>query len=61
MIKSTNTQYTAKIYSSEGKLVQSNYLFGLNQKIDVSYLENGIYIIKFETNEGMLSKKFIKQ
>lgn len=48
-----------KIYDTSGKLIQST--IESNDKIDISTLSNGNYILKGETDNGeKVSKKFIK-
>jgi len=52
---------TASIYNLNGKLVQTKILInGMNQ-LNVSNLTNGIYIVKLQTANNMVAKKFVKQ
>ncbi|WP_176756873.1 T9SS type A sorting domain-containing protein, partial [Flavobacterium saliperosum] len=48
---------TVKIIDLQGKLVLENYN---NETINVTKLSKGMYIVKVTTEEGELSKKFIK-
>ena len=50
------------IYSVTGQMVyQSNNLKGLENSIDVSSFTSGIYLISVETEEEVLTEKFIKE
>lgn len=51
---------SVKIYDLSGKLVVSK-LESVNNKFDVSKLENGIYTVSIETKAGTVSKKIIKK
>ena len=53
--KSTNV----KIFDVLGKLVISNNVDSTKNKIDISLLKKGIYIIKLYQNNNILSKKLI--
>lgn len=49
-----------QIIDLSGKIINTN--FNLNQKsIDVSNLQTGVYFIKFTTDRGIITKKFIKK
>jgi hypothetical protein len=53
------TQYSiekASIYSVDGLLVKSY----IDKSIPVSELENGNYIVKIQTNKGLVIKRFTK-
>ncbi|MCG2793720.1 MAG: T9SS type A sorting domain-containing protein [Weeksellaceae bacterium] len=49
-----------KIYDFSGKVVKSLSTL-VDNKVDVSNLENGIYTVSIETKSGTLSKKMIKK
>lgn len=49
------------IYSVDGKLIQNAPLnFGV-QKMDVRNLSSGMYFVKIQTEEGWLSRRFLKE
>lgn len=50
----------AMIYSLNGKLVEQTAL-NKNNALNVSDLENGEYLISFQTNNGNVNAKFVKQ
>ena len=52
---------TASIYNLNGKLVQTKILInGINQ-LNVTNLTKGIYIVKLQTENNTVAKKFVKQ
>ncbi len=52
-----NEQYTLIIFNIDGQNLYSKEIYS-NQKIDISHLKNGIYIVKiFNDNEEYYSKK----
>lgn len=51
-----------EIYSLEGRLIMSNHFKeSLEININLTDITNGIYIIKINTNDQMISKKIIKE
>lgn len=48
-----------EIYNLLGKKIISNKL--IENQIDVSYLSKGVYLLKLQTNGGVLNSKFIKE
>lgn len=58
-VKNISKKATYKIYASSGQLVSNGYI--LNNKIDVSKLINGVYVIDIEDVQGTVQKKFIKE
>ncbi|WP_376747120.1 T9SS type A sorting domain-containing protein, partial [Chryseobacterium binzhouense] len=46
-------------YSASGQLISSGII--LNNKIDVSRLINGLYVIDIDDVKGTAQKKFIKE
>ena len=44
-----------------GQIVQQFQLSSMHQELDVSHLSQGIYFLQFQTKDGLISKKFIKQ
>lgn len=58
-VKNISTKGNYKIYNSAGQLVSKGII--LNNKIDVSNLLNGVYVIDIEDAKGTIQKKFIKE
>jgi len=58
-VKNISKKANYKIYTSGGQLVSSGLI--LNNKIDVSRLINGLYVIDIEDVMGTVQKKFIKE
>ncbi|CAD7809331.1 hypothetical protein CHRY9390_01980 [Chryseobacterium aquaeductus] len=58
-VKNISKKANYKIYSAAGQLVSSGLI--LNNKIDVSRLINGLYVIDIEDVKGTAQKKFIKE
>lgn len=58
-IKNISKKANYKIYSAAGQLVSSGLI--LNNKIDVSRLINGLYVIDIEDGALTAQKKFIKE
>lgn len=50
---------SARIYSSSGSLVKNTYF--INGSINVSSLKPGLYVVKLQTVNGVITRKFIKQ
>jgi hypothetical protein len=50
-----------KVYSITGKLLVDRKVDNTQTVLDVSSLESGIYMISIETEEEVMTKKFIKQ
>jgi hypothetical protein len=48
------------ILSTDGKVIQSNRYQNENIEIDISDLNRGIYILRFENQDNLISKKFVK-
>ena len=48
------------ILSTDGKVIQSNRYQNENIEIDISDLNTGIYILRFENQNHLISKKFVK-
>jgi hypothetical protein len=48
------------ILSTDGKVIESNRYQNENIEIDISDLNTGIYILRFENQEILISKKFVK-
>lgn len=49
------------IIDSSGKEIKSETTSNFNNKIDVTVLSKGIYLLKVDTNHGRLVEKFIKE
>ena len=58
-VKNISKKANYKIYSAAGQMVSTGLI--LNNKIDVSRLINGIYVIDIEDVKGTVQKKFIKE
>ncbi|WP_312077422.1 GEVED domain-containing protein [Chryseobacterium sp.] len=58
-VKNISAKASYKIYSSSGRLVSSGFI--MNNKIDVSALISGLYIIDIVDEKGTVQKKFIKE
>lgn len=58
-VKNISKKANYKIYSAAGQLVSSGLI--LNNKIDVSKLINGVYVIDIDDANGTAQKKFIKE
>jgi endonuclease I len=52
--------YAIEVYNLIGKKVFFKQVFNAN-KIDISSIKNGIYILKLSNNNKILTKKFIKE
>ncbi|KQR93793.1 hypothetical protein ASG01_07985 [Chryseobacterium sp. Leaf180] len=58
-VRNISVKANYKIYSSSGQLLKSGLI--LNNKVDVSGLVNGMYVIDIEDVKGTAQKKFIKE
>ena len=58
-VKNISKKANYKIYSAAGQLVSNGLI--LNNKIDVSKLINGVYVIDIDDVNGTAQKKFIKE
>lgn len=58
-VKNISEKASYKIYSAAGRLVSSGLI--VNNKIDVSVLISGVYIIDIDDVNGNVQKKFIKE
>jgi GEVED domain/Fibronectin type III domain/Secretion system C-terminal sorting domain len=58
-VKNISKKANYKIYSASGQLISSGII--LNNKIDVSRLINGLYVIDIDDVKGTAQKKFIKE
>jgi hypothetical protein len=50
----------ARIYSSEGQLLQSRILDNAREEIDVSALSAGFYILRMDSGERTGWRRFVK-
>ncbi len=55
-----NLNYRSEIYDISGKLIYQND-FQNDDKINITGIKNGIYFIKLYFDEGVITRKFIKQ
>jgi hypothetical protein len=60
-IKGINNPSVAKVYSVDGKQMLTNPVSGNYQILNLCQLKRGVYILKIETLEGIVMRKFIKQ
>ncbi|WP_370897681.1 fibronectin type III domain-containing protein [Chryseobacterium gossypii] len=58
-VKNISKRANYKIYNAAGQLISSGII--LNNKIDVSRLINGVYVIDIDDNGTSAQKKFIKE
>ena len=58
-VKNISKKAAYKIYSAGGQLVSSGFI--VNNKIDVTRLPSGLYVIDIEDANGNVQKKFIKE
>lgn len=58
-VKNVSVKTKYKIYSSAGQLISDGII--LNNKIDVSKLINGLYVIELVDGDKTVQKKFIKE
>ena len=58
-VKNISKKANYKIYSAAGQLISSGFI--VNNKIDVSRLSSGLYVIDIEDAMGTVQKKFIKE
>ncbi len=56
------TNCTIKVYNLNGKLLYSERLNGLQERIEVSHLSNGVYFLVVENERGInQTEKFVKK
>jgi hypothetical protein len=60
-IESPSPDYSFTVYSLEGKIMVNKVLHEKMNNIDLSNLNNGVYIIKLENSKNVIIKKLIKQ
>jgi len=58
-VKNISARANYKLYNAAGQMISSGVI--LNNKIDVSKLINGVYVIDIEDVKGTAQKKFIKE
>ncbi|ANF49260.1 hypothetical protein A0O34_01220 [Chryseobacterium glaciei] len=58
-VKNTSSRSNYKIYNAAGQVVSAGII--LNNKINVSNLINGVYVIDIDDAKGTAQKKFIKE
>ena len=57
---STDKQGTVQIYNILGKLIKTKTISIDNNKIDISSLSKGIYLVKINLENQMITKKLVK-
>jgi len=57
----SNEKVTVKIFSLLGKKLIQNIIEPSNNKMDVSIIKSGVYIIKISNNSSSITRKFIKK
>jgi hypothetical protein len=60
-ISGISVKTTASIYNLNGKLVQTKELANGANQLSITNLTNGIYIVKLQTENNTIAKKFVKQ
>jgi len=58
-IDGLNENADVAIYDMTGKLIYKNSV--VDNQIDISNFQSGVYILKIETAEGIITKQFVKQ
>jgi len=58
-VKNISLKASYKIYSAAGQIISNGFI--VNNKIDVSKLPNGLYVIDIEDAQGTAQKKFLKE
>ncbi|WP_228391024.1 MULTISPECIES: T9SS type A sorting domain-containing protein, partial [unclassified Chryseobacterium] len=58
-VKNVSKKAKYTIYSAAGQVISSGVI--LNNKIDVSRLINGLYVIDIDDVQGTAQRKFIKE
>jgi hypothetical protein len=61
IINPTTGKYNASIFTMDGRLLSTYSLDGTKSELDVSALTDGLYIIKINSNQGLLVNKFLKE
>ena len=57
----SNEKVTVKIFSLLGKKLIQNIIEPSNNKMDISIIKSGVYIIKISNNSSSITRKFIKK
>ncbi|MPT33119.1 MAG: T9SS type A sorting domain-containing protein, partial [Chryseobacterium sp.] len=60
IINNANDVVSVKVYDISGKVVKSK-LEAVDNRFNISDLENGVYTVSIETKTGTVSKKLIKK
>jgi len=61
-IVSAKEQITSmSIVNMEGKQIKNIQTNSLRNNLDISFLENGIYLLKIQTDKGVVVKKLVKE
>jgi Secretion system C-terminal sorting domain len=58
---SSSTNFKAEIYDIQGRLIENLNIDDNSTSIDISNLENGIYVLVLRNEENTFTKKFIKE
>ena len=59
-LKQLNKNSTIQIYSTSGTLLLQSYATSSDDKIDISSLSNGLYLIKIESKKNIQNLKLLK-
>lgn len=60
-IKSKDKVESVQVYDMSGALVYENKLSGSENKVNLSGLKTGVYVLKVQTSEGVQVRKIMKQ
>jgi hypothetical protein len=60
-ISASQTKNTLSIYNMQGQLILRQALPKEKNMIDISAFENGLYVVKVESDNSIVVKKFVKK
>ncbi|MEI6062149.1 MAG: T9SS type A sorting domain-containing protein, partial [Bacteroidota bacterium] len=49
----------SSVYSTDGKLIHSEMIEQVNTQVDVSYLKPGVYILHFDSEGDIVTKRLV--
>ena len=50
-----------QIFDVYGKLISNSTIQNLSNQVNISQLANGMYLVRINTNDGMVTKRFVKR
>ena len=59
-LKQLNKNSTIQVYNTSGTLLSESYVTSSDNKINISYLSNGLYLIKIESKKNIQNLKLLK-